>query len=206
MSLVAQVQWAAWNPTRCFEVNIFFDDGSAAHEKRRVPECENNHTTVIKCCVMCLLKIPGDIIWHFSAGGGIYIYIYKSMSTWSILNWKTHSLLMQSICLNNRALHLWCGVRFLFWLLRWCCLALCYCTALFGLKTPAKVYHNAGLWATSNSANGNLLIVFSNRKWQLNSVRQCRRPWWIIGGFSSEWACVGVRQCGLAVLIYKRSN
>ena len=48
--------------------------------------------------------------------------------------------------------------------------------ALFSLKKNSKGCFNASLSAISNCANGDLFIIFSKRKWQLNSMRQCSRP------------------------------
>ena len=41
------------------------------------------------------------------------------------------------------------------------------------LPRKAKGYYNAALCVISNGATDEMLIVFSNGKWQLNSMCQC---------------------------------
>lgn len=74
--------------------------------------------------------------------------------------------------LNNEGQRLWCGVRL--------SLSVIASPQATVLPWKAKGCYNAGLSAISNGANDELLIVFSNEKWQLNSMCQCSRPWWFL--------------------------
>lgn len=161
----------------------------AAYLLSRLPKCDNNHAAIIKCCFVCLFRIkPFDAVQQVVT----FINIYCIIGT---ENLNTHFSLMSLFEERGPAAMIRAQI-----ILR-CPQA----TVLLCLALNPQQKHSASVWTINNCTNSDLLIVFSNRKWQLDSM-QCSCPWWIIGGFCSEWACVGVRQRGLAVWIYKRSN